>query len=60
VLLNEPFAEAVARVEEIKTSRGLALGDVARLLCEYVFRLHMVRPTHWFPYDRVGVVNAVP
>ncbi|EEH56045.1 uncharacterized protein MICPUCDRAFT_18318 [Micromonas pusilla CCMP1545] len=41
VLLNEPFAEAVARVEEIKTSRGLALGDVARLLCEYVFRLHM-------------------
>jgi replication factor C subunit 3/5 len=41
VLLNEPFAEAARRVEEIKTSRGLALGDVARLLCEYVFRLHM-------------------
>lgn len=33
--------EAVEKVSAIKTERGLALADIARLLCDYVFRLHM-------------------
>ena len=40
-LLNMPFKEAVAQVSATKTNRGLALGDICKLLCEYVFRLHM-------------------
>jgi|AntAceMinimDraft_11_1070367.scaffolds.fasta_scaffold185401_1 hypothetical protein len=34
-------SEAVEKVSAIKTERGLALADITRLLCEYVFRLHM-------------------
>ncbi len=41
MLLNLPFAEAVEQVSATKTARGLALGDICKLLCEYVFRLHM-------------------
>ena len=41
VLLNSPFAEAVEKVTAIKTERGLALADIVRLMCDYVFRLHM-------------------
>ena len=41
VLLNQPFKEAVEQVSATKTARGLALGDICKLLCEYVFRLHM-------------------
>mmetsp|Transcript_4509 Transcript_4509/g.11025 ORF Transcript_4509/g.11025 Transcript_4509/m.11025 type:complete len:324 (+) Transcript_4509:4684-5655(+) len=41
VLLTEPFKEAVSKVGLIKTERGLALADIVKLLCEYVFRLHM-------------------
>ena len=41
VLLNSPFQEAVEKVGAIQTERGLALADIVRLLCEYVFRLHM-------------------
>ena len=41
VLLNEPFAEAAAKTAEIQAARGLALADVVRQLCEYVFRLHL-------------------
>ena len=41
VLLNSPFQEAVEKVSAIKTEGGLALADIARLLCDYVFRLHM-------------------
>uniref|UniRef100_A0A7S0XH10 AAA+ ATPase domain-containing protein n=1 Tax=Mantoniella antarctica TaxID=81844 RepID=A0A7S0XH10_9CHLO len=44
VLLNSPFQEAVEKVSAIKTERGLALADITRLLCEYVFRLHMPPP----------------
>ena len=40
-LLNMPFKEAVAQVSATKTNRGPALGDICKLLCEYVFRLHM-------------------
>ena len=29
------------KVGAIQTERGLALADIVRLLCEYVFRLHM-------------------
>ena len=41
VLLNEPFAEAAVKTAEIQAARGLALADVVRQLCEYVFRLHL-------------------
>jgi len=41
MLLNLSFSEAVERVTEVKTARGLALSDIAKLLCEYVFRLHV-------------------
>ena len=41
MLLNLPFREAVEQVSATKTARGLALADICKLLCEYVFRLHM-------------------
>lgn len=41
MLLNLSFKEAVTQVSETKTARGLALADIAKLLCEYVFRLHL-------------------
>jgi replication factor C subunit 3/5 len=41
VLLNSTFQEAVEKVSAINTERGLALADISRQLCDYVFRLHM-------------------
>ena len=41
MLLNLPFTQAVEQVSATKTARGLALADICKLLCEYVFRLHM-------------------
>ena len=35
--------EAVEKVTAIKTERGWALADIVRLMCDYVFRLHMPR-----------------
>ena len=52
-LLNEPFAEAAAKVSAVKTERGLALADIVRLLCEYVFRLHMP------PNARAALISAM-
>jgi|TARA_B110000967_G_C18455420_1_gene349971 replication factor C subunit 3/5 len=44
MLLNLPFHEAVSQVTATKTQRGLALSDICKLLCEYVFRLHLPQP----------------
>jgi predicted unusual protein kinase regulating ubiquinone biosynthesis (AarF/ABC1/UbiB family) len=63
----KPFATTTA-IETIEAELGGALGEffdeiseapVAAASLAQVYRAK-VRSVHWFPYDRVGVVNADP
>jgi phytanoyl-CoA hydroxylase len=66
----DPTFRAFSRSKKIaRTLRTLGMRDPTPVQSMYIFKQpgiggevtpHQARSIHWFPYDRVGVVNADP